>query len=54
MIENVTKAFEEKKYTLGVFWNCQRVLTGLIITSYFTNYITVKLGDYPINGLKVI
>ena len=54
MIENVTKAFEEKKYTLGVFLDLLKAFDTID-----HNILLYKLHHYgvrglPINGLKVI
>ena len=55
MIENVTKALKNNNNIHWVFsWICQWLFTRLMITSYFTNCITMELGDYPINDLKVV
>ena len=54
MIENVTIAFEEKNIHWMFSWICQGLLTRLVITFFFTNYIIIELRDYPIIDLKVI
>ena len=46
MIENVTKAFEEKKYTLGVFLDLSKAF-GIIDH----NILLYKLHHYGIRGL---
>ena len=54
MIENVTKAFEEKKYTLCVFLDLSKAFDTINHKVQLNKLYHYEVENYHMNGLKVI
>ena len=54
MIKNITRAFEDKKYTIEFFYISLKLLLPLIAASYSLNHIIMESEDYPMIDLAVM